>query len=173
MTKLSLQVDHVDEILEGYRTFTALAAEVGAPGGSGIMASCGLNDATRVAKVNGTPNPSRTGTLEDYAPLQRQQQYQQQQQAGSKLAIARKGKGRPSVPYFDPASDPVVMDALRLLFAKEGNYVQDLVSEDQAAQIWCNQEIVPSASQCHQNYGRLGTSCRDNVVSGETFGLVE
>lgn len=38
--------------------------------------------------------------------------------------VQRRGAG---VPYFDPASDPVLMDALRLLFAKEGNYVQDLV----------------------------------------------
>lgn len=142
MTTRSLQVDRVDEILEGYRTFTALAAEVSTPGGNGIMAWCGVNDATHVANDNDTPKPSRTGTLEDYAMLQRQQQ---QHQPGSKLAVARNGRGRPGVPYFDPGSDPVVTDAIRLLFAKEGNYVQDLVSEDQSERVWCDQDIVPSA----------------------------
>lgn len=49
---------------------------------------------------------------------------------GSGGAIQGRKRGRSDgvgVPYFDPASDPVMMDALRLLFAKEGNYVQDLV----------------------------------------------
>lgn len=51
---------------------------------------------------------------------------------GSGGAIQGRKRGRSSrggVAYFDPASDPVMMDALRLLFAKEGNYVQDLVRE--------------------------------------------
>ncbi|CAB1100383.1 unnamed protein product [Ectocarpus sp. CCAP 1310/34] len=120
-----LQVDRVDEILEGYRTFTALAAEVSAPGGSGIMSRYGTEP---TATVNGeafSPT-SGFGTLGDYAPLQHQRR---QGEATGDAALVREGGGRrPGVPYIDPASDPVVMDALRLLFAKEGNYVQDLVS---------------------------------------------
>ncbi|CAN0257094.1 unnamed protein product [Pylaiella littoralis] len=137
-----LQVDRVDEIVEGYRTFTALAAEVNTPGGSGIMS----RDGTTPADLTGSSSsssiairgdaapraglalspPVGSGTLDDYAPLQPRQQQQPQ-------PLARRGGDEGGgVPYISPASDPVVMDALRLLFAKEGNYVQDLVVEELA-----------------------------------------
>lgn len=138
----------MDEILEGYRTFTALAAEVSTPGGSGIMSRYGTEPTTRSSssssstsrRIGTTAMPtssSSSGTLDDYAPNQ------QQERGGGSQHLARRGGGEPveggalarqeggrrgqGVPYVDPASDPVMMDALRLLFAKEGNYVQDLV----------------------------------------------
>lgn len=144
----------MDEILEGYRTFTALAAEVSTPGGSGIMSRYGtaptsppIRDATPQVRLS---PPVGSGTLDDYAPLQQRQQESMARGVGNAVGATatatatvgggggaplvarrglrqddgRRGKG---VPYIDPASDPVVMDALRLLFAKEGNYVQDLV----------------------------------------------
>lgn len=138
----------MDEILEGYRTFTALAAEVNSPGGSGIMSRYGTEPATRssssssssTSRPRGGTLSSNSGTLQDYAPVQKQQQQrgggsgqQLARGAGEKQAkvgaLARQEGGRrgQGVPYIDPASDPVMMDALRLLFAKEGNYVQDLV----------------------------------------------
>lgn len=156
--EIAQKVDRVDEILEGYRTFTALAAEVNTPGGSGIMSRYGTTpadltgssssssiairgDAAPRAGLALSP-PVGSGTLDDYAPLQPRQQQQPQplarrggDEGGVPLVVAavgarrnddgRRGEG---VPYISPASDPVVMDALRLLFAKEGNYVQDLVS---------------------------------------------
>lgn len=121
----------MDEILEGYRTFTALAAEVNTPGGSGIMSRYGTG-----AVSSGTDNqreeelaapPTRSGTLSDYAPQQHQLAKAEQLREGGAVVV-RGGRRGPGVPYFDPASDPVMVDALRLLFAKEGNYVQDLVS---------------------------------------------
>lgn len=120
----------MDEILEGYRTFTALAAEVSAPGGSGIMSRYGTEPTAAangaVATKEALSPTSGSGTLGDYAPLQQQRR---QGEGTGNAALARQGGGRGrGVPYIDPASDPVVMDALRLLFAKEGNYVQDLVS---------------------------------------------
>ena len=156
---VGLQVDRVDEILEGYRTFTALAAEVSTPGGSGIMSRYGTEPTTRSSSSSSSssntskrmgatafpPSSSSSGTLDDYGPDQRQQQQQQQQQqrGGGSQQLARRGGVEPAeggalarqeggrrgqgVAYIDPASDPVMMDALRLLFAKEGNYVQDLV----------------------------------------------
>ncbi|CAM9430029.1 unnamed protein product [Ectocarpus sp. 12 AP-2014] len=129
-----LQVDRVDEILEGYRTFTALAAEVSAPGGSGIMSRYGTEPIAAanggVATTEAFSPASGSGTLGDYAPLQQQRR---QGEGTGDTALARQGGGRGrGVPYIDPASDPVVMDALRLLFAKEGNYVQDLVVEELA-----------------------------------------
>lgn len=107
------------------------------------MAWCALNDATRVANEKDVPTPPRTGTLKDYAPLEHQHQHQ----PGSKFAVARKGRGRSVVAYFDLClgSDPVVTDAISQLFAKEGNYVQDLVSEDQSTRIRCGQGIELSA----------------------------
>lgn len=157
VNKRWLQVDRVDEILEGYRTFTALAAEVSTPGGSGIMSRYGTEPSTRSSSGSSSSASERrgaavrgaavmptssgsSGTLHDYAP-NRQQQEQQRGGGGQQLARrsgdepagagalarqegSRRGQG---VPYVDPASDPVMMDALRLLFAKEGNYVQDLV----------------------------------------------
>lgn len=139
-------MDRVDEILEGYRTFTALAAEVNTPGGSGIMSRYDASPssstterraATPAALSSLSPTPE---TLDAYAPPQNQQRPQQRQRfgetgegertrGGEELGSGRGGTFRgQGVPYIDPASDPVMMDALRLLFAKEGNYVQDLVS---------------------------------------------
>ncbi|CAM9878866.1 unnamed protein product, partial [Sphacelaria rigidula] len=126
-----LQVDRVDEILEGYRTFTALAAEVSNPDGSGIMARYGTGtgrDSPEDNEVEREPE-GRLETLSIYAGRQ------SSQGQGSGGAIQGRKRGRSSrggVAYFDPASDPVMMDALRLLFAKEGNYVQDLVVEELA-----------------------------------------
>lgn len=122
----------MDEILEGYRTFTALAAEVSTPGGSGILSRYGTGDKLQADHVEDAVPSTRLGTLGDYAPLQQQQQ----RQAAMVGHIggdggAKRRRGGAGVPYFDPASDPVVVDALRLLFAKEGNYVQDLVSISQ------------------------------------------
>ncbi len=128
----------MDEILEGYRTFTALAAEVSTPGGSGIMSRYGSEPTNHNSATtgSGTATPfsahAGEGTLSHYAPLQQPPGRVDEEGAGrgeASEALARQHnrRGRRGVPYIDPASDPVVMDALRLLFAKEGNYVQDLV----------------------------------------------
>eukprot|EP00903_Cladosiphon_okamuranus_P014388 g13356.t1 len=151
-----LQVDRVDEILEGYRTFTALAAEVSTPGGSGIMSRYGTEPTTSSSSRSNTSkrmggavlstSSSSSGTLHDYARNQQQRQQERGADGGQRLAgrggaeaaeggaLERQNGGRrgQGVPYIDPASDPVMMDALRLLFAKEGNYVQDLVVEELA-----------------------------------------
>ena len=131
VTKHLFQVDRVDEILEGYRTFTALAAEVSTPGGSGIMSRGRPSKAAHEEDEDSAPRRSHTGTLEDYASLHLQdQQKEHHLQQQKRQASERRGRRGGGVPYFDPASDPVVVDALRLLFAKEGNYVQDLVRAD-------------------------------------------
>lgn len=128
----------MDEILEGYRTFTALAAEVSTPGGSGIMSRYGSEptDHNSAAMGSGTATAfsarAGDGTLGHYAPSQQPPRRVGEEgdgggAASEALARQHNRRGRRGVPYIDPASDPVVMDALRLLFAKEGNYVQDLV----------------------------------------------
>lgn len=125
----------MDEILEGYRTFTALAAEVSTPGGSGIMSRYGTEPTTRSGSRESTrrgstvlsTSSSSSGTLHDYAPNQLARRGGGEPAAGGALARQEGSQTGQGVSFMDPASDPVMMDALRLLFAKEGNYVQDLV----------------------------------------------
>lgn len=77
---MQLQVDRVDEILEGYRTFTALAAEVSAPGGGGMMSRYGTpgtvvdsDDTQKDVMLTATANPEhRSETLSVYGGASRQ-----------------------------------------------------------------------------------------------------
>ncbi|CAM9428889.1 unnamed protein product, partial [Phaeothamnion confervicola] len=130
-----LKVDRVDEIVGGYRTFTALAAEASTPdaargrvgmlasvSGGGIAAAAGapgtagspFSGTMTLASTSGSATTSMGATMEPIgaAPV-----------SAAPAASAAAGAA-------DPLSDPVARDALQLLFAKDGNYVQDLVVEE-------------------------------------------
>ncbi|CAM9414144.1 unnamed protein product, partial [Discosporangium mesarthrocarpum] len=131
-----LQVDRVDEIIEGYSTFTALAAEASKT--DGMMAQY-YSDTTPTT----TTSPSMAPAAAAYVPPPPAPVAPTEaggetvsvpwppQRFGEEMRTAHEEKGSKTAPT-DPSTDPVVMDALRLLFAKEGNYVQDLVVEELA-----------------------------------------
>lgn len=176
-------MDRVDEILEGYRSFTALAAEVSNPDGSGILArhspttdptpstittitatttsdTTTLREEGQTGSITRIPDTrqstgSKTDTLGDYAPVhQQEREWGEVAQAQQVEVVARRGQRRrdgPAVPYFDPASDPVMVDALRLLFAKEGNYVQDLVRTLWVKQVWCGSTHLRKSAHTFSN----------------------
>ncbi|CAN0085410.1 unnamed protein product, partial [Discosporangium mesarthrocarpum] len=147
---LYLQVDRVDELVDGYAEFTALADEASkgvSVGGSNnpLMGNnTGQEDAGVRAGGEGKANPDGEGAFlrrPDPPSLV----------FGSQGEGARAGAGAGAgVPVFaaaavargqgpvgggtgvgvDPLGDPVARDALKLLFSKEGNYVQELVVEE-------------------------------------------
>ncbi|CAM9815453.1 unnamed protein product [Chrysoparadoxa australica] len=93
-----LQLDQVDEIIEGYRKYTSLASQ--ACHGDALTQQ--QSEPRRRPKLGPFPLPPLSSTAQ--------------------AAV-------------DPLSDPVARDALKLLFAKEGNYVQDLMVEEMARMV--------------------------------------
>jgi hypothetical protein len=113
-----LHVDSVDEIIEGYRAFTALAQE-----------------ATNPAFL---PEPAQFYGAEDdfiHGDITSRREIngdvkQHRQNLRARLADLMPRPGAAMSAAVDPKADPVAAEAISLLFAKEGNYVQDLVVEE-------------------------------------------
>jgi aarF domain-containing kinase len=102
-----LNVDRVDEIISGYSEFTALANE--ASGGLDLGFTASTSAPSGASSLQGEGGFAVRSSGLTYS---------------SEAAPAREEERR------DPLSDPVARDALKLLFSREGNYVQDLVVEE-------------------------------------------
>ncbi|CAM9540171.1 unnamed protein product [Chrysoparadoxa australica] len=105
---ITLNVDRVDELLSGYSTFTSLAAEAS----EGIAGMTDSAPQQRAVPMGGAASTGFATRQQVFTP-------------SPVVAVAE-----PSSPQDRLLSDPVARDALKLLFAKEGNYVQDLVIEE-------------------------------------------
>ncbi|CBN74481.1 protein kinase:ABC1 family [Ectocarpus siliculosus] len=159
-----LKVDRVDDLVDGYSQFTALADEA-----SKGLAVDGVKDP--LGRTSHVPTATAAATAAAATTASAETPTSQQHTAASSSSRRRQGPQSPaplfggggggggggapaSVPAFasagatsvagaaegapggamavgvDPIQDPVARDALKLLFSKEGNYVQELVVEE-------------------------------------------
>ncbi|CAB1118295.1 unnamed protein product [Ectocarpus sp. CCAP 1310/34] len=157
-----LKVDRVDDLVDGYSQFTALADEA-----SKGLAVDGVKDplgrtshdptaaAAAATTTTTTTASAETPTSQQHTAASSSSRRRQGPQSPAPLFGGDGGGGAPAaVPAFasagatsvagaaqgapggamtvavDPIQDPVARDALKLLFSKEGNYVQELVVEE-------------------------------------------
>ncbi|CAM9495053.1 unnamed protein product [Pylaiella littoralis] len=133
-----LKVDRVDDLVDGYSQFTALADEASKGlAVDGVKDPLGRSGTSHVPAAAAPVSPSSGRRSHSSSPPGAL--------FGSGGERGGFGVSPPAavagVPAFaaastetalraDPVQDPVARDALKLLFSKEGNYVQELVVEE-------------------------------------------
>ncbi|KAG5187551.1 protein kinase:ABC1 family [Tribonema minus] len=118
----TLRVDRVDEIIAGYSAFTALADEAsnGLGGGAAVQLRqpSGAAAAGSFAAVSGAGGSSSSAVSGAFSAN------------GAALVASGAAGSAAARQRLDLLSDPVARDALKLLFSKDGNFVQELIVEE-------------------------------------------
>ncbi|CAM9138698.1 unnamed protein product [Ectocarpus sp. 12 AP-2014] len=151
-----LKVDRVDDLVDGYSQFTALADEASKGlAVDGVKDPLGRTSHVPTAAAAATTASAETPTSQQHTAASSSSRRRQGPQSPAPLFGGGGGGGASAaVPAFasagatsvagaaegapggamavgvDPIQDPVARDALKLLFSKEGNYVQELVVEE-------------------------------------------